>query len=442
MARLRLRKLIRGEAGAALEQMLALGSGPIGVFDLGGRLLLGADPGEAAPSYGIAADDQQLGDVRGGSGAEAVAAMLRHLAARELEKVQLANETLGRYKELTLLYDMSDRLSRMLEPGDVARSVVEEACRAVNGHQAVLLMHDRRTDTLVALANHGGDGEITVLPAQSGVEGRVLRTGQAEFVEEVDTAVRGTLDRNITSLICAPLRSGERVVGVLRVTDTRPAAWNAGDLKLVTSLAAQAASALQGAELHRNRMREMALKHHLQRYVSPLLVDAVSQGPSGPPRALALLFCDLSGAEPSAAAPDSVVVRMEVRLTRAVEVLLGHGAVVDLPQGEMILAAFEGEGLGTRSVQAAFDLIAAIASDAGEGEVPGVGITVADLASDDGGHALAEALSAAAVLQGASGGRVLVDYDVRSALTDRHHLTQVSGIELPGDRTVVFEVRP
>ena len=194
-------------------------------------------------------------------------------------------------------------------------------------------------------------------------------------------------------------------------------------------------------------MREVALKHHLQRYVSPYLLQVATDYGEEEPGQLALLFCDLSWAEESATAPVDVVLHREGRLTRAVSVMLEHGAVVDLPQGDMILAAIHDTTPGQaaqRAVSAAFELVAALARlshTTGQPDTAGIGVTSIDLGTADKGL-VAEALNATALLQAASGGRVLVDYAVAEALGQQHHPTEVSGVELPGTRNHVYEVRP
>lgn len=92
--------------------------------------------------------------------------------------------------------------------------------------------------------------------AISGVEGRVLRTGRAELVEDARTTDVGNVEPGVCALMCAPLRTGETPFGILRVTSRERAAWTAGHLKLVTSLAANAGAAISRAMLHGERLRQ------------------------------------------------------------------------------------------------------------------------------------------------------------------------------------------
>ncbi len=51
------------------------------------------------------------------------------------------------------------------------------------------------------------------------------------------------------SLVCAPLKVGERVIGAIALGSAAPAAYTAGELKLLNTLALQTATAIENARL-------------------------------------------------------------------------------------------------------------------------------------------------------------------------------------------------
>ncbi|HEY9610976.1 hypothetical protein [Allocoleopsis sp.] len=51
--------------------------------------------------------------------------------------------------------------------------------------------------------------------------------------------------------------------------------YTAQDLKLASALASQAASAIENALLHANKLRQERIKSNLERYVSQQLVEAI-----------------------------------------------------------------------------------------------------------------------------------------------------------------------
>lgn len=447
MARLELRKLLRGAHREALEQILALLSAPARIEDTVGRVVLG-DAEADGERYPIRCGDDEIGAVIGPATAARVAAVVAHLYEKELEKRALADETLGRYKELTLLYDMSEKLSKFLDLEAVGASVAEDARRHLRASGAALLLHDPRRNVLEAVASVGDEfDEARDLPADRGIAGRVLRTGRAEFLEDVATTdAYVPLDTAVRSLICAPLRTGERVFGVLRVTQTASGAmWTAGDVKLVAALAANAASAISNAQLHRERMRELALRHQVERFVSPRLLEAVFDGPIPATGAhVAIAFCDLrqvTSVEPDTD-PERLIRRVEFGVTAAFDAFVSEGAVVDAPQGELVVGVFwDAAGLGAaaaRAIRASQALMRRLEREGRGG--PGVGIASAAVPADD-ALALRAGINAAAVLQSESEGRVLVDYDVIEAVGQGIERVPVGSRDLPRGRTEIFEVR-
>ncbi len=441
-ARLELARLLRGAHKRALEDVLTLLTEPARIEDVHGKVLLGAgDGGERAPilSAGI-----EIGAVVGGAGVATVAKLVQHLHEREVEKLALAAETLGRYKELTVLYDMSSSLSRVLDVDEVATKIVGEAHRFLKASEAALLILDRRADRLEPLASAGG--QATAISVQGdGLEARALRSAQAELVDHAQGG---------GSVIVAPLRSGDAAFGMLRVASTESERWNAGDLKLVTSLAAHAASAISHAMLHRDQLRQQAMRGQIERFVSPTLLEAALEGadPSLEHEALAVLFCDVGqiarSMDASASAGD-VLAAMLHAASAAIDVLLEHGATLNTAQGEMIIALFA----ATAEISAAARAASAAGAlgkrlDRASGGMldgaPGIGIAELSRGAGQEHASFLEGVGTAASLQAEAAGRILVEASIAARLspgTAPFELVPAEKVSAPRGSVDVYEVR-
>ena len=450
MARLDLARLIRAHRGT-LEDLSPL-FGPVSIEDASGGALFGErDEAAGGDVHPVEVDGERLGAVRGGEGAAQLARLLAHLFTREREKLALADETLGRYKELTLLYDMSDALSRVLDVDEVATMVVEQAHRFLRADAAALLLLDRPKHRLKPIASLASDGRaVEALAADQGVEGRVLTSGHAELM-------LGDEDRPETAgaMICAPLRSGETVFGVLRVEHDRVGRWTAGDLKLVTSLAANAASALSHAMLHRDQARQQALRSQIERFVSPRVVSAALDDPGGikGEHEVAVLFCDV-GQVAKSIAPDAPTDRVLDALmwatSAAMDVLMRNGATVNAAHSEMLVALFphrQGFVEGARTAgRAALELARAFEKNGAETAAagasnPGVGIARAAVDDEEELSSFLSGVGTAATLQSFAEGRILVDSDVADALRGKHDVVPAETLELSRGAIRTFEVR-
>jgi hypothetical protein len=220
------------------------------------------------------------------------------------------------------------------------------------------------------------------------------------------------------------------VFGILRVTTTERTAWTAGHLKLITSLAANAAAAISHAMLHRDRLRQQALRHQIERFVSADVLDAaVGQAGATHERAAAALFCDASElthhADPNIAA-DQLMELVLRATTRCASVLIRHGATVQISQGELIVALFVASDEQLRSaadaaVRAATEITQVLDRRfGGFGEhPPSIAITCVKLPAVDAAPAFFAAVGAAATLHEIAQGRILLDEHIASALGDQ-----------------------
>lgn len=459
MARLELGRMLRGPHKRAVEDVIGLLPEPAWIEDTRGKVLVGTAGAKGARRAAIASEGVDVGSAIGGAGVEKLAGLVAHLYEREQEKLALAAETLGRYKELTVLYDMSSALSRVLDVDEVAKKIVAEAHRFLRASEAALYVVDRRGERIELLAGVSVEATPIALTAENSIEARVLKTAQAELVEEAGPG-RG-------SLMAAPLRSGETAFGLLRVASKERAQWTAGDLKLVTSLAANAASAISHAMLHRDQLRQHALRNQIERFVSPRLLEAALEGctEDGRKGSIAVLFCDVGAVTRSmdrAATTEVVLAAMLGATSTAIDVVLEHGGTVSTPNGEMIVALFCGRGAGTagaaeQATLAASMLVRRLDRRFGGplARSPGIGVAHLVLVPTADATPFYEGVGTAASLQAGADGRILVDAEIVSALRARpmpassaepapttFEITPAEAVSAPRGLIDVYEVSP
>jgi serine phosphatase RsbU (regulator of sigma subunit) len=94
------------------------------------------------------------------------------------------------------------------------------------------------------------DGSGPLLPG-SRFAASILERGIAEIVNNCDSDPRaGDSERTLKALICAPLRAGQRTVGIIALaSDAADASYSAADLKLLNTIALQTAAAIANSIL-------------------------------------------------------------------------------------------------------------------------------------------------------------------------------------------------
>ena len=222
------------------------------IEDSEGKLLMATAGAERGTKFPVNAAGEVIGWVTGNERVAPVASLLSYQAESELEKRTLANETLNKYKEITLLYDIVEKISSCLDTKEVARLVIEEARRVIRLSSVSVLLLNKESDALEQVGEYGcgPEAKTTVSPGV-GIVGSVWASGRAEIVNDVHSDSRFIKeDATISSLMCAPLKAKDTVVGVIKLGNDQPVTYTAEDLKLFTTLASLAAVAIENASLY------------------------------------------------------------------------------------------------------------------------------------------------------------------------------------------------
>jgi len=249
-----LRKIIgrQPEAHALVSAFVEALDAHVSIEDVDGRLLHGEiDTASNGERFAVRHGETSLGFVRGPERTRAVATLLEHLAQREIERKALGAEVLHLYREINLIYSFSEKLAALLDLDRVARLTLQEARHLIVATDGVIMLLDEATGGLTSVAGFGD--ELTRLEGftrGNGIVGAVAESGVGELVNDIDHDPRRVTSHTaLKALICAPMKVGERVTGVIALGSTMPMAYTAAELKLVNTLALQTATAIENARL-------------------------------------------------------------------------------------------------------------------------------------------------------------------------------------------------
>ncbi|GLC27434.1 hypothetical protein rosag_39470 [Roseisolibacter agri] len=208
-------------------------------------------------------------------------AVAEHLQSA-VEVEQSAHELSERYEEINLLYTISEILGRAVTLEETATTILTELAETTGARRAALLLHDRVTDTLQAVAAVGARvAELQPIAADDphSASGRVFRTLHPTIVEREQAISEAEAPFRLGPMLSVPLvwstPAGGEPLGVVHLSGRRFGEFTAGDLKLVTAIATQIAAAVQNARLVRASLQqqrmaqEMVLAHDLQMRLLP-----------------------------------------------------------------------------------------------------------------------------------------------------------------------------
>jgi PAS domain S-box-containing protein len=181
------------------------------------------------------------------------------------EKRALAQETLERYREINLLYNIGETIGACLDPEEIPHLVLEEAGRVIRADTGAVLLPDEQ-GTLVMRSSFGEEGHPAALYATTGpFLARALQEGQPCIFTSEQLISQS---KPVASALCAPLKNQGRILGVTLLGRLlgKPV-FTAGEEKLLMALTGQAAIAMENARLFddikRQRDAIAAMKNHM-----------------------------------------------------------------------------------------------------------------------------------------------------------------------------------
>jgi len=248
----------RSPAFAVVQSLLeSLGQG-IHITDSSGTVLLGSPSACAecaaagAVDLPVRQEDTVVGHVIGpGEHATLVAALLNHLWSKEVESRSLASEVLHLYREIHLIEQLSEQLAQVLDLPAVGRCALDQVQRLISATWGGIFLQNA-DGGLGSIAGFGGiESNGASPPGLLPLVASILHKGTAEIVNECASGTGSdTAQYPWRSLLCAPLRAGERLRGAIVLADeTAGASYSSPDLKLLNTIALQTAAAVENALL-------------------------------------------------------------------------------------------------------------------------------------------------------------------------------------------------
>jgi adenylate cyclase len=253
------------------------------------------------------------------------------------------------YDKLRLAHELSLQLGNERDPDRVLAQLISFCFRVLPvEHGAALMRKELGAGLEVRVARSRIPDDSFAL-SRSLAE-RVLNSGEGLLLADAQQAgIEPSVsihDGRIRSVIAVPLLARQGSQGVLFLANcTRPDAFEEKDLHLVVGMAAQAALALERAELLKQVEAETERRVYLSRFLSPALVqevqsDKVDLQQQGQLQRVAVMFADLRGFSHASEAlgPEGTVELLNEHFEHMVDEVFRFGGVLDKFVGDALMA--------------------------------------------------------------------------------------------------------
>lgn len=157
------------------------------------------------------------------------------------------------------LIEISQQLNSTLDLGALLHKIISAAERLTDTEAASIMLLDPKTGDLrfeITSNLHPNETESIIIPMEGSTAGWIVQHGEPRVIEDVrkePSHYQGVDDRlafETRNLLGVPMRAHNKVIGVLQALNKRGGQrFNEQDIKILTTLASQAAIAIENARL-------------------------------------------------------------------------------------------------------------------------------------------------------------------------------------------------
>ena len=243
------------ELRSFLENIATSLGSPIQIQDSSNTIVFGDSDPDLTHRFSLEFNGESLGWLSGNKHIETIVPFLNFILAGESRKKTMADEVLDAYREITLLYNISEKLTTSLKIQHVIEVALSEATRLIKGTSGIVMLtdHDREKDPPLS---HFGAKEIfhsSCALGKSILE--MLDAGsKAEIVNDLHSDPRFSgQSYDVRALVWAPLKTEDNILGIIMIGhDGSGDEFTARDLGLLNTIASQTAPAVEKAAHYEN----------------------------------------------------------------------------------------------------------------------------------------------------------------------------------------------
>jgi putative nucleotidyltransferase with HDIG domain len=178
-------------------------------------------------------------------------------AALAIHNSRLYSDLEDRIGELHAIFEIDKAITSAIDLETVLQQIVQMSIGLLNAKISSIMLIDEESQELIIAAAHGlSENYIQKGPIKVGesIAGKVIQEGRPIAVDNIRDDPRHAYTdharaEGLCSLLSVPLNLKDRVIGVLNVYTDEPHSFNPHEINLFTSLASQAAIAIENARL-------------------------------------------------------------------------------------------------------------------------------------------------------------------------------------------------
>ncbi len=305
----KLKKILRKkrETSLIIRQMIEYAGENIIITDEDGQYIFEDNqPLENDTFFPIYLEEEIIGKVYGDlKKIKPIINLIQFLVNKEHERKKLGAETLGLYREVNLMYNFAQKLAEKINPAEIAQLTLEETKNLISVNKGVVtLFSKKQNNEIVASFGISPPLSLQTLTQQYDFFQKLTNKKTADILNNYPT------NNTLISILYSPLKVKNHILGAITLISESNYQFTAADLKVLSTLSVQSASAIESALLYEKnisevRKRETAIKllHEVtsrfvpSEFIKHLGYDKITQVALGDSteKEVTVLFSDIRG---------------------------------------------------------------------------------------------------------------------------------------------------